>query len=192
MTAIVKHRVNTVSELEGTPNECGIEIDIRSYSNSLILHHDPFHPGEELSSFLDNYNHGLIMANIKAEGIEESVIKEFEKRNIENYFLFDISFGFSIKLSKQGFKKFALRFSEYEDYNSINLFPGKFDWLFVDSFTTIPLQEKTLKEMKNRDLKISLVSPELHHRESDLFFVKELVQLNKIDAILTDNVNLWK
>lgn len=191
MTAIIKHRVNTVSELEGTPNDCGIEIDIRPYSNSLILHHDPFCPGVDLTSFLDHYNHGLIMANIKAEGIEESVINEFEKRNIENYFLFDISFGFAIRLSKQGFEKFALRFSEYEDYNSTNLFPGKFDWLFVDSFTNIPLQEKTLKEIENRDLKIALVSPELHNRESDLFLVKELVQSNKIDAILTDDVNLW-
>lgn len=192
MTTVINHRVNTVSKLDTTPKECGIEIDIRPFSSSLILHHDPFCEGEKLSSFLDHYDHGLIMANIKAEGIEESVIKEFEKRKIENYFLFDISFGFAIKLSKKGFQKFALRYSEYEDFNSIELFPANFEWLFVDSFTHIPIQKNNLEKIKNRGLKISLVSPELHNRESDLMIAKQLVKLNQIDAILTDDLSLWK
>ena len=192
MTIIINHRVNTISKLNNTPKDCGIEIDIRPYSNSLILHHDPFCKGEKLSKFLDHYDHDLIMANIKAEGIEESVIEEFEKRKIENYFLFDISFGFAIKLSKKGFQKFALRYSEYEDFDSIELFPANFEWLFVDSFTHIPIQKNNLKKIKNRGLKISLVSPELHNRESDLMIAKQLVKFNQIDAILTDDVSLWK
>mgnify|MGYP006444335213 CR=1 FL=1 len=191
MTAIIKHRVNTVTELESTPKDCGIEIDIRPYSNSLILHHDPFCAGVELNSFLDHYNHGLIMANIKAEGIEESVIKEFEKRNIENYFLFDISFGLAIKLSKQGFKKFALRFSEYESLANVKLFPGYCEWVFVDSFTHIPAEKCAFRKIRETGAKIALVSPELHNRTTDLNIAKDLLLKNQIQAILTDDITLW-
>ncbi len=40
------HRRNTVSELQTTPIEYGVEVDIRSSNGQLITHHDPFANGE--------------------------------------------------------------------------------------------------------------------------------------------------
>ena len=38
----IMHRVNTITMLRETPTIFGVEIDIRSNTDSLILHHDPF------------------------------------------------------------------------------------------------------------------------------------------------------
>jgi len=39
---IICHRVNTVHKLKKTNKEYGIEIDLRSFGNKIIIHHDPF------------------------------------------------------------------------------------------------------------------------------------------------------
>ncbi len=42
----IYHRRNTIKELQTTPNEYGVEVDIRSSHGQLIIHHDPFANGE--------------------------------------------------------------------------------------------------------------------------------------------------
>ena len=39
---IVQHRRNTINLLKETPVKYGVEVDIRSYGDKLIIHHDPF------------------------------------------------------------------------------------------------------------------------------------------------------
>ena len=39
---IVQHRRNTINLLKETPVKFGVEVDIRSYGDKLIIHHDPF------------------------------------------------------------------------------------------------------------------------------------------------------
>ena len=41
----ILHRVNTIALLEKTPSNLGVEVDIRSNGENLILHHDPFKQG---------------------------------------------------------------------------------------------------------------------------------------------------
>ena len=48
----IKHRCNTISELKNTSKNNGVEIDIRSYKNNLILNHEPFEDGILLKDWL--------------------------------------------------------------------------------------------------------------------------------------------
>ena len=83
---IISHRVNTISHLKKVDNNFGVEIDIRTYNNNLILQHDPFVDGELFEKWLQFYNHGTLVLNIKEEGIEFLVKKLLDKFKIKNFF----------------------------------------------------------------------------------------------------------
>ena len=38
---VISHRINSISELKNTSTNLGVEIDIRTPQNNLILAHDP-------------------------------------------------------------------------------------------------------------------------------------------------------
>ena len=65
---IIVHRVNTVNQLMATERQYGAEIDIRVRGSDLILAHDPFEEGEYLIDYLDSYQHGTLILNIKESG----------------------------------------------------------------------------------------------------------------------------
>ena len=41
---------------------------MRTYKNKLILAHDPFKRGDMLEEYLEHYNHGTLVVNIKEAG----------------------------------------------------------------------------------------------------------------------------
>lgn len=190
MVIIVKHRVNTIEELQKTPTHLGIEIDIRPYKDRLILEHAPYIEGEDFKEFLNHYKHQIILANIKSEGIEKDVIAEFEKRGISNYFIFDTSFATLVELTNQGFSKIASRFSEYEDISTSLKLQDKVEWVFIDNFTTLPTFNDAFTTLKKAGLKLCIVSPELLDR-NELEKTKQLLKKYPVDAILTKNPTLW-
>ena len=49
---IYSHRRNSKEELISTPTKFGVEIDIRSVGNDLILQHDPFTGGTLFTDWL--------------------------------------------------------------------------------------------------------------------------------------------
>ena len=59
------HRVNTIKHLKEIPVEFGVEIDVRSFNNKLILSHDPFIHGIEFEDWMNFYNHAFLILNIK-------------------------------------------------------------------------------------------------------------------------------
>ena len=62
---IVLHRINSILTLNEIPPKYGCEIDIRSSASQLILNHEPYKSGDKLIDYLENYNHGLLILNIK-------------------------------------------------------------------------------------------------------------------------------
>ncbi len=48
----IMHRINTKDALLKTPTEFGVEVDIRTNNNQLIMHHDPFEQGENFEEWL--------------------------------------------------------------------------------------------------------------------------------------------
>jgi hypothetical protein len=184
---LISHRVNSISQLKKTNSKYGIEIDIRDEKKKLIVVHDPFKNGVNLEKFLKNYNHNLIIANIKSERIEEKVIKLFKKYNIKNFFFLDSSFPQIINLVKKKISKIALRVSYYEGIETAEKLKNKINWIWYDTFFGLPKDIKIFSYLKKLNYKICLVSPELHgikiDKKSKVFL--KIKSNNLVDAVCT-------
>lgn len=189
------HRVNTIDALSKIDKKHGVEIDLRDEQGVLILSHDPFAEGEHFEDFLEAYEHGTLILNIKSERIEHKVLECLKRQNIENYFFLDSSFPMIYLLSNAGERKIALRFSEFEGMDTIRAMAGKVDWVWVDCFTKFPLSSDEYHELKALGYKLCLVSPELQGRDGDIELYKaQIAQLGiTFDAICTKsyNVDRW-
>ena len=191
---IIKHRINSINSLLETPSKFGIEIDIRSYKNELILNHDPYFDGEKIENFLKNYNHQFLILNVKEEGLEKRLIELMKSFKIRNYFFLDQSFPFLLKTTKSGENRCAVRFSEYESINTVLSLSNIVKWVWVDFFTKFPLDHEEYLKLKESMFNICLVSPELqgHDKEKIVSLQKELIK-NKIyiNAVCTKYPELW-
>lgn len=190
---IIKHRVNTVKELKETPKEFGIEVDIRTWGKDLILHHEPFEKGELLEDFLRNYEHAFIILESKVERIEPKIIELAETYGIDDYFLLSVNPPFMWVLTNKGVRKMSVRFSELESVETCLLWAGKADWVWVDTWTTLPLDKERYDKLK-KHFKICLVSPDMLGRPHEIAVYKKFFADNnmEIDAVCTDNCEAWK
>jgi len=163
---IVVHRVNTVAGLQDLPLDYGAEIDIRAHGRELILHHEPYETGEQLADYLDHYRHGLLVLNIKSDGIEDDVVEMVQGRGIARYFLLDVEFPYISRSSRRGETDAAIRYSEDEDIATVKKFVDKAEWVWVDCVTHLPLTEKMVEDL--RPFKTCLVCPERWGRPGDI------------------------
>ena len=193
----ILHRVNTKQDLLTTPICFGVEIDIRSNGDQLYLCHDPFSSGESLEEWLELYNHGTLILNVKEEGLEDRLIELMQKFSIDDYFFLDQSFPFLIKSASKGENKCAVRVSEFENIETAMKLSGKIDWVWVDCFTRFPLTAKDAKRLQiDGGFKLCFVSPELQGR-MDIDQIKEyrdrIMSLGiRGDAVCTKHPELWE
>ena len=138
---IVAHRINTIQQLKELPVKYGCEIDIRARGSDLILQHDPFLNGDKLTDYLDSYQHGLLILNIKEAGIEQNVIDAVNQRGITDYFLLDVEFPYIYRASRLGIRKIAIRFSEDEPIEFSQNYSGLLDWVWIDTISTLPIDD---------------------------------------------------
>jgi len=164
----ISHRVNTIEQLKTTPENFGVEIDLRESGNRIILQHDPFTPGEDFENYLKHYKHEMMILNIKSERIEHKAKELVEKYKIKDYFFLDSSFPMIFLLSNQGEKNVALRLSEYEGMDTLINMAGKVKWVWIDCFTKIPVEKKDIEKIKALGYKTCFVSPELQGRPDDV------------------------
>lgn len=82
----IAHRINTISQLQNTPTEFGVELDLRPEGDRIIMHHDAFKEGEDFEEWLKHYKHQLIILNTKAEGMEDRILDLMLKYEVKNYF----------------------------------------------------------------------------------------------------------
>ena len=97
---LIKHRVNTIKELVRINPKYGVEIDVRSDQNKLLLNHDPFKKGVDFDSFLKNFKHNFLIVNVKEEGIENKILNKLNKNKIRNFFLLDVTIPQLTKILK--------------------------------------------------------------------------------------------
>ena len=192
---IICHRKNTIKQLIDTPTEYGVEIDVRSYNNRIILNHDPMKSGEFLDNWLRKYNHKFLIINIKEEGLEKYIIKILKNKKIKDFFFLDQSFPFLIKTLNSNETRCAVRFSEYEDIRTINNLKKKINWVWVDHFSKFPLNKSTSDNLKKKKIKICIVSPEIVKKTSEKSLKKLKNSIKKknihIDAVCTKNPEIW-
>jgi hypothetical protein len=193
---LIAHRRNTLAELNATPVRYGVEVDIRSHGNSLLIHHDPFVAGEPFEAWIAAYRHGTLILNVKEEGLEARLIDLMQRSGIEDYFFLDQSFPFLVKYSRLGEHRCAVRVSEFESIQTALTLAGKVDWVWVDCFNEFPLDRGDARRLQEAGFKLCLVSPELQGRNSGTE-IAQLVQLLQdrnihAEAVCTKSPELWE
>lgn len=194
MILFIRHRINTIAKLSTVDPAHGVELDLRDHGDRLILAHDPFVIGEDFAEYLQHYRHGTMILNIKSERIEHRVLKEIQKAGtVKDYFFLDSSFPMILTLVSQGERRIAVRFSELEPIESVLALAGKVEWVWVDCFTKMPLDQKNYKSIKDAGFKICAVSPELQNRPVDsISHYASVLAPYRMDAICTKRPDLWK
>lgn len=191
---IILHRINKIKDLKTVNPLYGVEIDIRTYGKDLILSHDPFKKGDKLEDYLSEYEHGTLILNIKESGIESNVLSLIQRyNNVKNYFLLDVEFPYIFSASKKNFKNIAIRFSEVESINTVMKFKGLVNWVWIDTFTKLPLNQNAINVLKS--FKTCLVCPGRWNRPGDISFYKNQLKNMKfsVNAVMTSkhSAKLW-
>lgn len=193
---IISHRRNTIPELLSTSSKYGVEVDIRSEGENLIIHHDPYIAGESFDKWINEYQHGTLILNVKEEGLEARLISLMKSKGLDDYFFLDQSFPFLVKWSNAGEHRCAVRVSEFESIETALTLANKVDWIWVDCFTKFPLSEEDAQRLKESGFKLCIVSPELQGRDADI----EIPQLASLlrernitaDAVCTKRADIWE
>lgn len=184
---IINHRCNDIETLSKTKNFYGVEIDLRSSRNQIILSHDPFKTGINFEKWLNHFNHNFLILNVKEDGLEDKILRIMDKYNLNNFFFLDQTFPSIIKLTNLNFRKIAIRLSEYEPIDCVINFAGKAEWVWVDYFNKFPLDKKTYTLLHDIGFKICLVSPELHSLTQSKS-IDKLIEFLKHENIYPDAV----
>ena len=195
------HRINSYAGLSSLPPDIGLEIDIRDYESKLYLSHDPFCPLKDLCEFNQDFlsiilNRPLIL-NIKSERIEPVVNHLLETSGYSaQYFYLDSSFSV---INKYGsLFPFAARLSDYEPLDMCkSLYESALvDWIWIDTFRSLPLTEESSRYFQSSGLKTCLTSPDLVGRPDDIlpYFTKMEALSFTPTAICCKlhNIYLWR
>lgn len=203
MTEYIAHRINNASDLRSVPKEYGLELDLRDNTDgSIYISHDPFKPGEDFEEFLSVYasdpecSKGTMILNVKSERIEHRVLELTQKYGVEKYFFLDSSFPMIKLLSDMGERNIAVRFSEFEGLDTVLALAGRIEWVWVDCFTSFPLNREKFDIIKKNGFKICIVSPELQGCPER---IGEFGRIMKAEGIIPDavctkiyNIVKWK
>lgn len=192
---IIAHQINTINQLKNL-NKCfGVEVDIRTNNDKLVIGHDAFAKYESFNDWLLQFNHQTLILNVKEEGLEEFLLLKMKLHNIKNFFILDQGFSNLIKTLNTGEKRCAVRLSEYESINTVLSLKGKIDWVWIDFFSKFPINSEIYEILKKNKFKLCIVSPELQgHNSSVCEELKNYIKKNKMvfDAVCTKKLNFWK
>lgn len=195
MTEFIQHRVNTIEGLKSTPEEYGVEVDIRSNGTDLIIHHDPFADGVVFDDWLKHLNHGTLILNVKEEGLEPFLISKMAEIGYDKYFFLDQSFPFMVKYAEAAAGRSAVRYSEFESLQTVVSLSGKVSWVWVDCFSEFPLSPTDVGVLRQNKFKTCLVSPELQGMNAEEMVPEFAARLTELkfspEAICTKVPNIW-
>ena len=187
----INHRVNTIEQLQKTPENWGVEVDVRDYAGKIVCAHDAFENGIELEKLLQEYKHKMIIFNTKSDGLVNSILDLINDYKIEDYFFLDLANPTMINLMRNGNSNFAVRYSEFEPIEFTLEFIGKAKWVWIDCFTKLPIDMQIYRVLK-KNFKMCLVSPELqaHPREMIKKYQEKLINF-PMDAVCSDFCEDW-
>jgi hypothetical protein len=188
---LIEHRVNTIAHLNRLPRERGVEIDVRDYDGDLRLVHDPLAGGERLADWLTAYRHALVIFNVKCDGLEDRIRGLARAQGIEHYFFLDVASPTLVRLAREGERRVAVRYSEFEPIEFALAFAGKVEWVWVDCFTHLPL-DATVHARLREHFRLCLVSPELQkHPRARIADYRAQLRGLPIDAVCSDFCEDW-
>jgi hypothetical protein len=192
---IIRHRINTIDELKNIQSDHGVEIDLRSSGQELILEHEPFKNGVKLSKWLRSYNHKYLIINLKEDGLETKAIEILNDYGIQSFFFLDQSFPSLYKLSRIAPEFCCARVSDFEPISSaMSLKSG---WIWFDSHSgDWDYLRKAWVSLDVKNIQTCLVSPELQRLDSniELTILKNIIEEMSIefDAVCTKLPHIWQ
>lgn len=192
----IAHRINNLDP-ESFPEADGIEFDVRDSNGRIIVTHDPFTEGQPLEDFLYFCPpEKFYIVNIKSEGIELKILQLLKEYSIKNFFFLDCSIPMMVKLGKQYTTNLAVRYSEYESIETVKKMAHLVEWVWIDTFTKIPLTQEQEQELHSLGLKLCFVSPELQGQQSKVDqYIQDLENKQiKLDAVCckTQFIDAWR
>ena len=188
---LIAHKINKIRDLNQLPKKYGVEIDLRSFGSTIILNHDPFKKGDTLKNYLNQYKHKTLILNIKESGIEIEVIKIVKQHKIKKFFLLDVEMPLISKSSRNLNKHLSIRFSELEPIETLNKFKNNVGWVWIDTFTKLPINNKNLKIIEN--FNSCLVCPERWGRPNEIkLYFRQLKKLNFFPNAVMTNPEYFK
>ena len=155
-----QHRVNTLDALRALPLDVGLEFDLRSDGDEIVVTHDPFTRGPTIAEFFPHIGARACIFNVKCEGIEARVLEMAQRHGIVDFFFLDLSVPAAWKLAQQGETRLAVRWSEVEPIEAVLAWQGRAQWVWVDCFSRFP-GTVTEWERLAAHFKLCVVSPEL-------------------------------
>ncbi len=195
MPSFIKHRINTIAELNALLPGIGAEIDLRTFQNEIILRHDPYGTGDRLADYLDVWaskkDRGTLILNTKEDQLEPRALELLHARGISDFFFLDTTIPSTVKLAlKEKMPKIAIRVSDYEPVEAALKFAGLAEWIWLDCFAAKPPSSVTLAALKGK-FRLCLVSPELHAHPKELWGPFYAVT-SQVDAVCTKDPQAWK
>jgi len=201
MTQFLAHRVNSLTHLRELACFDGIEIDVRDYEGQIFLSHDPFQDVHSLCQFncefLNCLNPRSLIVNVKSERIENKVLELIKTSEFTgDWFFLDSSFSMLVSQGRR--LPFAARLSEYEpiELGQLLYSQGLIQWLWIDTFTKLPLSKRTVAWIKDCGIKTCLTSPDLLGRPNDIVPYSHIMRRLDFrpDAICCkfSNIGLWR
>jgi hypothetical protein len=191
MPHLYSHRVNDVAALERVPPSMGIEFDLRSDGDRVIVTHDPFTDGPTIEEFFPRIGKRPCIFNVKCEGIEARVLALAAQYAIEDFFFLDCSVPAAVKLWRAGETRFAVRWSEHEPLEGALAWAGKARFCWVDCFTQFPGDEQDWARAAAA-FRLCLVSPELQgHGVDAIARFRASLGARHFDAVCSKRPELW-
>ncbi len=195
MPSFIKHRINTIAEVNELGPGLGAEIDLRTYLNEIILRHDPYGTGDSLAGYLKAWakkkDRGTLILNTKEDQLEAKALEMLRHENITDFFFLDTTLPSTVKLAvREKMPKLAIRVSEYEPPEAALKFAGLADWVWLDCFSGTPPSRATLAALKAK-FRLCLVSPELHAYPKEIWGPFYEIA-SDVDAVCTKDPQSWK
>jgi hypothetical protein len=195
VTLYCQHRVNDPEALRALPKHLGVEIDLRSWGDSLHLEHDPYVKGPDFEEWLDAYDHAFIVVNIKEEGLEDRIAERLAAHGVTEWAFLDESFPFLVRTLRQGKTNTMVRISEFEKPETALALDPRPDWIWLDSFTGSYPDPSVVTRLAEHGYRFMIVSPELQKREPEpeIPVVKQLFEAAGVElhAVCTKRPDLW-
>lgn len=192
---LIRHRVNTLSELAQLSPGLGAEIDLRTQGSDIILNHEPYETGDLFSAYAAAWasgpKRGTLILNPKEDGLEEKTLALLDKHGITDFFFLDMTLPTTVKwVVRKGMSKVAMRVSEYEPPEGALRFQGKADWVWLDSFSGEVPPASRIEPLKGR-FKICIVSPELQGYPVERIAAFKALAPH-LEAVCTKRPDLWE
>lgn len=188
---LYRHRVNTVTDLEGVPEDMGIEFDLRSSGDEVLVTHDPFTSGPTIEEFFPRIGRRPCIFNVKCEGIEARVASLAADHGIQDWFMLDLSVPAAVKLWRAGERRIAVRYSEMEPVEGVLAWKGRASWVWVDCFDRFPTDEPAWSRVAEA-FRVCLVSPELQgHGDEKWDALVRSLEGRRYDAVCTKTPARW-